>query len=161
MRVLVSASRRSSSCANCESESSRAPMTTMRSPLRAKLTNMSPQAPVWKSAGFSPAPLDFANNIVAADATVDRAAEINGFGHDQNILIAQPACEAAYQGIPHQTNRPVAMGLKHHQQAAGERVQRFERGRYLVGIVSKIVDHGGFICGTHDLQSPTDATELA
>ena len=53
------------------------------------------------------------------------------------------------------------MGLKHQQQAAGERVQGFERGRYLVGVVGKIVDHGYFICGAHDLQSPTDATELA
>jgi hypothetical protein len=32
--------------------------------------------------------LDFANKIIAADATVDRAAKINGLGHDQNILIA-------------------------------------------------------------------------
>src|SRR4029450_6972879 len=41
---LVTASRRRSSCANCESESSRAPMTTMRSPGRANLISMSPQA---------------------------------------------------------------------------------------------------------------------
>src|SRR5262245_9825582 len=53
------------------------------------------------------------------------------------------------------------MGLKHQQQAAGERVQSFERGRYLVGVVGKIVDHGYFICGAHDLKSPTNAAELA
>src|SRR5262249_18327731 len=41
---FVTASRRRSSYANCESESSRAPMTTMRSPRRANLTNISPQA---------------------------------------------------------------------------------------------------------------------
>src|SRR5262249_34899560 len=41
---FVSATRRSRSCANCESESSRAPMTTMRSPRRASLTKTSPQA---------------------------------------------------------------------------------------------------------------------
>jgi hypothetical protein len=45
-------------------------------------------AAVWKSKGLSAAPLNFANNIIAADAAVDRAAEINGLGHDQNILIA-------------------------------------------------------------------------
>jgi hypothetical protein len=45
-------------------------------------------AAIWKSKGLSAAPLDFANNIIAADAAVDRAAEINGLGHDQNILIA-------------------------------------------------------------------------
>jgi hypothetical protein len=45
-------------------------------------------APVWKRKGLSAAPLEFANNIVAADAAVDRAAEINGLGHDQNIFIA-------------------------------------------------------------------------
>src|SRR5262249_7552983 len=45
--------------------------------------------------------------------------------------------------------------------AARECVQSFERSRYLVGVVGKIVDHGYFICGSHDLQSPTDATELA
>jgi len=42
------------------------------------------------------------------------------------------------------------MGLEHHKQAAGERVQGFERGRYLGGVVGKIVDHGYFICGAHD-----------
>src|ERR1700730_7885990 len=42
---FVAASRRRSSCANCESESSRAPMTTMRSPRRANLTSTSPLAP--------------------------------------------------------------------------------------------------------------------
>jgi len=51
---------------------------------------------VWKSKSLSAAPLDLANNIVAADATVDRAAEVNGLGHDQNILIVEPACEAAH-----------------------------------------------------------------
>ena len=45
-------------------------------------------AAVWKSKGISAAPLDFANDILAADAAVDRAAEINGLGHDQNIFIA-------------------------------------------------------------------------
>src|SRR5262249_12600994 len=45
-------------------------------------------ATVFKSKGFSTAPLDFANNILAADATADRPAEINWLGHDQNILIA-------------------------------------------------------------------------
>jgi hypothetical protein len=45
-------------------------------------------AAVRKSKGLSAAPLDFANNIAAADAAVDRAAEINGLGHDQHILIA-------------------------------------------------------------------------
>ena len=33
---------------------------------------------------------------IFADAAVDRAAEINGLGHDQNILIAQPACKAVH-----------------------------------------------------------------
>ena len=42
------------------------------------------------------------------------------------------------------------MGLEHHQQAAGERVQRFESGRNLGGVVGKIVDHGYFICGAYD-----------
>jgi hypothetical protein len=41
---LDSAILRRSSCANWESESSRAPMTTMRSPRRASLTRASPQA---------------------------------------------------------------------------------------------------------------------
>ena len=45
-------------------------------------------AAVRKSKGLSAAPPDLANNIIAADAAVDRAAEINGLGHDQNILIA-------------------------------------------------------------------------
>ena len=53
-------------------------------------------AAVLKSKSLSPAPLDFANNIFAADATVDCAAEINGLGHDQNILIPQPACKAPH-----------------------------------------------------------------
>src|SRR5262249_18293740 len=44
-------------------------------------------AAVWKRKGVSAAPLDFANKIIAADAAIDRAAEINGLGHDQYILI--------------------------------------------------------------------------
>jgi len=43
---------------------------------------------VWKRKGLSAVPLDFGNKIFAADAAIDRAAEINGLGHDQNILIA-------------------------------------------------------------------------
>ena len=53
-------------------------------------------ATVWKSKGLSAAPLDFANKIVAPDAAVDRAPEINGFGHDENIFIAQAAYKAAH-----------------------------------------------------------------
>ena len=53
-------------------------------------------AAVRKRKGLSAAPLDFANNIVAADAAVDRAAEINGLGHDQNVLILQPSCKAVH-----------------------------------------------------------------
>ena len=53
------------------------------------------------------------------------------------------------------------MRLKHQQQAAGKRVHGFERGRYLVGVVGKVIDHSYFICVAHDLQSTTDATELA
>src|SRR5262249_43713965 len=118
-------------------------------------------AAVWKSKGLSAAPLDFANNIVAPDAALDRATEIDGLGHDQNILIAQTACETTHEGVLHQTNRAVAMGLKHQQQAAGESVQGFERGGYFVGVVRKIVNYGNSICGAHDLQSTTDAAELA
>jgi hypothetical protein len=45
-------------------------------------------AAVRKRKGLSAVPLDFANKIIAADAAIDRAAEINRLGHDQNILIA-------------------------------------------------------------------------
>ncbi len=45
-------------------------------------------AAAWKRKGLSAVPLDFANKIIAADAAIDRATEINGLGHDQNILIA-------------------------------------------------------------------------
>lgn len=96
----------------------------------------------WKSKGLSAAPLDFTNNIVAADAAIDRTAEINGRRHDQNILVAQPASKAVHQGVSHKTNRAIAVGLKHNEQAARERVQGLERGRYLVGVVGKVVDHG-------------------
>ena len=53
-------------------------------------------ATVCKSKGLSTAPLNFANNIVAADAAVDSATEINRLGHDKNILVAQPVCKAAH-----------------------------------------------------------------
>src|SRR5712691_7030183 len=39
---------------------------------------------IRKSKGRSPTLLDCANDIVAADAAVDRAAEVNRLGHDQN-----------------------------------------------------------------------------
>src|SRR5262245_20284692 len=55
---------------------------------------------VRKSEGLSTTPLDFANNIAAADAAVDRAAEINGLGHDQNVLSLQAACKVVHQGVP-------------------------------------------------------------
>ena len=45
-------------------------------------------AAVGKGKGLPAAPLDFANKLIAADATVDRAAKINRLRHDQNILIA-------------------------------------------------------------------------
>jgi hypothetical protein len=45
-------------------------------------------AAVLKSKGLSPAPLDFANNIFAADATVDCAAEINGLVKIKSFGIA-------------------------------------------------------------------------
>ena len=77
-------------------------------------------AAVSKSKGLSPTPLDFANDIIAADAAVDRAAEINRLGHDQNVLVAHLAGEALHQGIPHQADRAIAMRLKHQQQAAGK-----------------------------------------
>ena len=97
---------------------------------------------IWKSKSFSATALDFTNNITAADAAIDCAAEINGLRHDQNILIVQPVCKAADQGIPHKTNWAIAMGLKHQQQAARERVQGLERGRYFVRVVGEVVDHG-------------------
>ena len=53
-------------------------------------------ATVWKSKGLPARPPDFANNFVASDAAVHRAAEINGLRHNQNILIAQSACKAAH-----------------------------------------------------------------
>ena len=116
---------------------------------------------VRKSKGLAATPLDFAHDRVAADAAVDRAAEVNGLGHDQNVLGVQPACKAVHQGVPHQANRSVAMGLEHQQQAAGKRVHGVERGRYLVGVVGKVIDHGDVIGFAHDLQSATDAAELA
>jgi hypothetical protein len=73
----------------------------------------------------------------------------------------QPAGKALHQGVAHQTNRSVAVGLKHQQQAAGKRVHGFERGRDLVGIVGKVVDHGDAIGFAHDLQPAADTAELA
>ena len=58
-------------------------------------------AAVWKSKGLSTTPFDFANNFPASDAAVDRAAEIYGLGHDQDVLIAQPARKAVHQRVPH------------------------------------------------------------
>jgi hypothetical protein len=37
---------------------------------------------IWKGKGLSAASVDFTNNIVAADAAIDGAAEINRRGHD-------------------------------------------------------------------------------
>ena len=58
-------------------------------------------AAVWKSKGPSTTPFDFANNFAASDAAVDRAAEIYGLGHDQDVLIAQPDRKAVHQRVPH------------------------------------------------------------
>src|ERR1043166_8129719 len=52
------------------------------------------------------------------------------------------------------------MWLKHQQQAAGKRVHGFQCGRYLVRVVSKIVDYRYSIPSTHDLQPPTNTAEL-
>ena len=49
------------------------------------------------------------------------------------------------------------MGLKHQKQASRKRMHGFERGRYLVGIVGKIVDDGYFTCSAHNLQPPAVA----
>src|SRR5215831_9363328 len=96
---------------------------------------------IWKGKGFSTAPFDLANDFSAANAAVDRAAEIYGLGHNQNVISVQPVGKAVHEGVLHQAHRAVAVRLKHQQQAAGKRVHGFERGRYLVGVVGKIVDH--------------------
>ena len=114
---------------------------------------------IWKGEGFSTTPFDLANDFSAANAAVDRAAEIYGLGHNQNVISVQPVRKAIHQGVLHQAHRAVAVRLKHQQQAAGKRVHGFERGRYLVGVVGKIVDHRYFICGAYDIKSPTDAAE--
>src|ERR1700704_716835 len=75
-------------------------------------------AAVWESKGLSTMPFNFANNFAASDAAVDGAAEIYRLGHDQNVLIVQPARKAVHQGVPHQANRAVAIRLKNKQEAA-------------------------------------------
>ena len=113
-------------------------MMTMRSPRSAcpaNLTSMSPQSGRRSGNAKAFRPHRRISRTISPLPTLqfDRAAEIDGLGHDQNILITQTTCKAAHQAIPHQTSRAIAMRLEHHQQAAGERVQGFERGRYLWG----------------------------
>jgi len=52
------------------------------------------------------------------------------------------------------------MRLKHQQQPAGKRMHGFERGRYLVGVMGKIVYHRHAIDSAHNLQPPPDAAEF-
>ncbi len=118
-------------------------------------------ATVWKSNRMTPLPFNVADNVAASNAAVDGTAEIYRLRHEQNVLIVQPVHKAIHEGISHQTNRAVAMRLKHHQQAAGKRVQGLERSRNLVGVVSKVVDHRNLVGSAHDLQSSPDTAELA
>jgi hypothetical protein len=57
-------------------------------------------AAVRKGKGLSAAPFDFADDVAAADAAVDRAAEIDRLGHDQNVLVVQPAPQSSPPGRP-------------------------------------------------------------
>src|SRR5882757_11241278 len=70
-------------------------------------------AAVWKCKSLSATPFDFTNNVAASDAAVDRAAEIDGLGHGEDVLIVQPVYKAVHQRVSHETNRTVAMRLKH------------------------------------------------
>jgi len=72
-------------------------------------------ATVWKSKDIATMPFNFANNFATSDAAVDSTAEIYGLRHDQNVLIVQPTHKAIHQGVSHQTNRAVAVRLKHQQ----------------------------------------------
>jgi hypothetical protein len=53
-------------------------------------------AAVWEGKGLSTMPFNFADNFLASDAAVDRATEIYGLGHHQNVFIAQSAYKAVH-----------------------------------------------------------------
>jgi uncharacterized protein YjdB len=70
---------------------------------------------VWKSKRMTTLLFNIANNVATSNAAVDRTAKIDGLRHVQNVLIVQTVYKAIHQGVSHQTNRAVAMRLKHQQ----------------------------------------------
>jgi hypothetical protein len=57
---------------------------------------------IWKGQGCSTTPFDLANDFSAANAAVDRAAEICRLGHDQDVISVHPVRKAVHQGVLHQ-----------------------------------------------------------
>src|ERR1700722_3954540 len=64
---------------------------------------------IGKGEGIPAAPCDIANDVAAADATIDGATETYRLGHQQHVVAVQPVGEAVDQRVPHQANRTVAM----------------------------------------------------
>ena len=135
-------------------------MITMRSPGRASLIRASPQPlTVRKGERIAAALVDGGDDFAAGDAAVDRSAEIDRLGHEQNVRLVHVTREAIDQGVSHQAHRPVAVRLEHQQQTAGKVVQGLQRGGDLVGVVGEVVDHGDGVGRAHHLQSPADAAK--
>ena len=105
-------------------------------------------------------PFDLANYFPASTLRSVVPPKYTGSGITRTSSSCNPAHKAVHQGIPHQTDRAIAMRAKHQQQAEAACMVS-SVARYLVGIVGKIVNDGYFICGAHNLQPPADAAEPA
>ena len=74
---------------------------------------------------------------LAGDAAIDGAAEIDGVGHDQHVVVAHVAREAVDELVLHQPQRAEAVRLKHDQQPPGKCVQRRSVAVILSGLCAK------------------------
>ena len=70
-------------------------------------------ASIRKCKSLYSAPFNLTYDFTTSNAAIDSAAEIDRLGHGQNVLIVQLTHKTVHQGVLHQANRAIAMGLKH------------------------------------------------
>src|SRR5690606_33890393 len=89
-------------------------------------------------AGF----VDQLDDTFAADAAVDRAAEIDRIAEQGDVFGAELGGESLRQLVAHLSQRAVAMRLEEGDHPAGMALESAQRGAALLGVVAEIVDHG-------------------
>ena len=102
---------------------------------------------------------DRIGDVLAADAFVHSAAEIDGVAQDQVVVFAQHIREYGGEFSAHVADRAVAVGLEESDDPARKGFECREGCSDLVGVVAEIVDDGDAICGPDNVEAAGEAVE--